>query len=485
MSMYLMLRHATHYLKPWEQKHIIRILFMVPIYSIVSFLSYVFYIHSVYFDVLRDCYEAFAIASFFALVCHYVAPDLHNQKDYFRGLKPKPWVLPLSWFRRCCGGERGCVRTPRSGLTWFNIIWLGVFQYCFIRVFCTFIAVVTQAAGRYCLTSDSPLFAHIWVTVFEGIGVTVAMYCLIQFYVQLRYDLAEHKPGIKVVSIKLVIFLSFWQTMILGFLTSQNVIKESPTISSQDINIGIPAMLLCIEMAIFSILHQWAYPWKVYDIHRSQIVAAEGGSGLHFEGQAAYRGGPLGLYAFMDAFNPWDILKAVARGFRWMFVGRKSRETDISYKPHLKNPSTDTPSSGASKPSGKYRPLHGNDSDSYVPSYPQQPRAPADPRSFSKPFAAPQPETDLGAVGALDRSQEGWDGARPVYVPPLEDTGYHGAQGTSYARPQNAGFPSQNAGYPPQDVGYQAPHGGDPRREEWADPRDHGGRYGGGSGNMI
>lgn len=94
---------------------------MVPIYATVSFLSYFYYRHAVYFEVVRDCYEAFAIASFFGLLCHYTAPDLHSQKDYFRTLRPRGWVLPLSWFKKCCGGEKGICRTPRSGLTWFNV----------------------------------------------------------------------------------------------------------------------------------------------------------------------------------------------------------------------------------------------------------------------------------------------------------------------------------------------------------------------------
>ena len=100
---------------------IIRVLFMVPIYSVVSFLSYYFYTRAVYFEVIRDCYEAFAIASFFSLLCAYVAPDLHDQKDYFRKLRPRGWVMPISHFKRCCGGEVGIWRTPRSGLTWFNV----------------------------------------------------------------------------------------------------------------------------------------------------------------------------------------------------------------------------------------------------------------------------------------------------------------------------------------------------------------------------
>lgn len=96
---------------------------MVPIYSVVAWLSILFYHDSVYFEVIGDCYEAFAIASFFSLMCSYIAPDLHSQKDYFRGITPKDWVWPLPWFQKwkCCFGHRGAWRNPRSGLTWFNV----------------------------------------------------------------------------------------------------------------------------------------------------------------------------------------------------------------------------------------------------------------------------------------------------------------------------------------------------------------------------
>lgn len=128
-SFFLIFMHAIHYSRPYEQRHIIRILFMVPVYAVVSFLSYLYYNHSVYFEVIRDCYEAFAIASFFSLMCAYTAPDLHHQKHYFRSITPKPWLWPVPWFQKCCGGDRGIWRVPRSGLTWFNV--------CPSRVNCT------------------------------------------------------------------------------------------------------------------------------------------------------------------------------------------------------------------------------------------------------------------------------------------------------------------------------------------------------------
>lgn len=122
VSLWLIYMHATHYLRPNEQKNIIRILFMIPVYSVVSFLSYLFYKHAVYYEVLRDCYEAFAISSFFTLLCFYIAPDLHEQKEYFRGIRPQNWFLGVFWMQKCTGGEdRGPLRKPRSGLTWFNV----------------------------------------------------------------------------------------------------------------------------------------------------------------------------------------------------------------------------------------------------------------------------------------------------------------------------------------------------------------------------
>lgn len=105
-----------------DSSSIIRILVMIPIYAVVSFLSYLFYKKAVYFEVLRDCYEAFAIASFFTLMCHYIAPNLHEQKEYFRNVQPKNWVWPITWMQKCSGGEdKGWLRRPRSGLTWFNV----------------------------------------------------------------------------------------------------------------------------------------------------------------------------------------------------------------------------------------------------------------------------------------------------------------------------------------------------------------------------
>ncbi|OJJ43606.1 hypothetical protein ASPZODRAFT_73827 [Penicilliopsis zonata CBS 506.65] len=318
--------HALHYSRPNEQRYIIRILFMVPIYALTSFLCVYFYKESVYYELIGDCYEPFAIASFFTLLCYYIAPDLHSQKDYFRQIQPVPWVWPLPWLQKCCGGERGCWRTPRSGLTWFNVIWIGVFQYCFLRVAMTIIAVVAQYYQLYCEDSDDPAFAHVWVLIIESIAVTIAMYCLIQFYVQIKNDIARYRPFLKLLCIKLVIFLSFWQSTIIDFLTSSGVVKSSAKVHLQDWNVALPNLLIAIEMSFFALLHFWGFPWRPYMIGKDQPLTDPTDPTAfpaHYYGPAR---------ALFDACNPWDLCKATARGFRWLFVGRKSRTADPSYQ---------------------------------------------------------------------------------------------------------------------------------------------------------
>lgn len=176
------------------------------------------------------------------------------------------------------------------------------------------------------------------------------MFMVVQFYIQLKDDLAEHKPGIKVLSIKLVIFFCFWQTvsaqypldigeqwltftpqMVISFLASAHgPLQPTPKLSYQDIKIGIPSVILIIEMSLFSILHIFAYPWKPYSLKHSATDPLETG---YTADAKHYKGGPMGIKAIADAFNPWDIVKASARGFRWMFVGVRQRHMDVSYQP--------------------------------------------------------------------------------------------------------------------------------------------------------
>ena len=171
---------------------------------------------------------------------------------------------------------------------------------------------------------------------------------VIQFYLQLRHDLAPYRPFLKVLAIKLVIFLSFWQSFMISILTSSTVKIVSPTakIAYPDLKVGIPSLLLCIEMAIFSVLHLFAFPYKPYSqgLVNGTYPATPSSGGLKMNELGPKQGGFLGINALVDAMNPWDLIKGFARGMRWLFIGRKTRENDSSYKVDsfdVNNPSND------------------------------------------------------------------------------------------------------------------------------------------------
>lgn len=164
------------------------------------------------------------------------------------------------------------------------------------------------------------------------------MYCIIQFYVQMKEPLDEHRPFLKVLAIKLVVFLSFWQITAVSIATSEKfkLLEPNSVVAYPDIKVGSPAAVLCIEMAFFAVLHLWAFPYAPY-APGAQIVYypspddrkdAPQEESVHL----APSGGFLGILAFLDAMNPWDFVKAFGRGIRWLFCGVRRRKDDPSYQ---------------------------------------------------------------------------------------------------------------------------------------------------------
>ena len=65
ISIYGILSHLSNYYQPHIQCYVVRILWMVPIYSIESWLCLRFHAYAIYIETLRDVYESFVLYSFF------------------------------------------------------------------------------------------------------------------------------------------------------------------------------------------------------------------------------------------------------------------------------------------------------------------------------------------------------------------------------------------------------------------------------------
>lgn len=122
---------------------------------------------------------------------------------------------------------------------------------------------------------------------------------------------------------------SFLQSMI-SFLFSSGAIKATKKLHPSDLKVGLPNFLISMEMAIFAVLHLWAFAWQPYSLKNPQASEV---TDFYGNGKTTYQGGRFGLRGLGDAFNPMDLIRAVARSMRWLFVRRKRRTMDPSYHP--------------------------------------------------------------------------------------------------------------------------------------------------------
>jgi hypothetical protein len=61
LAIWLVYQHLLDYNEPRLQRYLVRIIFMLPVYAVDSYLSLLFKEYSLYFDCARDVYEAWVL----------------------------------------------------------------------------------------------------------------------------------------------------------------------------------------------------------------------------------------------------------------------------------------------------------------------------------------------------------------------------------------------------------------------------------------
>eukprot|EP00026_Physarum_polycephalum_P008619 Phypoly_transcript_08711.p1 GENE.Phypoly_transcript_08711~~Phypoly_transcript_08711.p1 ORF type:complete len:427 (+),score=45.53 Phypoly_transcript_08711:108-1388(+) len=251
ITMYLVYKHSRNFTSKYQQRLIVRCLLMVPIYAIDSFLSFRFYFYSVYFDLARDCYEAFVINNFFCLMIEY-AGGYDIAKQTIVDKKKIKLIFPLNCFT--ITAYRGTIRTLKK----------ITLQYVIVRPFLSLVAVILQANHVYCMGNWNLTRGYIYISFVLFCSVTSAMYALIMFYNLFKINMAQHKPLGKFLAIKFVIFLSFWQSVAVAGLVYLNVVRATAHWSTDNISSGVTNVLICSEMVIASIVHIWVFDYQPY-----------------------------------------------------------------------------------------------------------------------------------------------------------------------------------------------------------------------------
>lgn len=111
VSGWIIRKHLIFYTNRKQQRSIVRILLLPPIYAVMSWLSYFDWPNALYFQLVRDMYDSVVIAAFFFLLLSYLGETPDDVRAVFREVTLKSWVFPF-----------GSVKyRPSSGLHFLHI----------------------------------------------------------------------------------------------------------------------------------------------------------------------------------------------------------------------------------------------------------------------------------------------------------------------------------------------------------------------------
>ncbi|ORY62878.1 organic solute transporter Ostalpha-domain-containing protein [Leucosporidium creatinivorum] len=246
-------RHCTNYRKPLEQRQIVRLLLTPVIFALGSFLSYLYFRHQEYFQLIRDAYEGLAIAAFLVLILLYLSTSPVEQREVIATKEKRKLVFPF-----CCWRFR-----PSKPKFLVNVKW-SVLQYALLKPLISLAAVACEALGVYCGTSWSFRFASVYLFIIDFISLSVALYGLFVLYVLIAPELKGHQPLAKFTTIKIIVALVFYQGFVFSTLQTYGYIHDTTYWSADNISDGLNSLLTTFEMVLIAIFQLWAYPVSEY-----------------------------------------------------------------------------------------------------------------------------------------------------------------------------------------------------------------------------
>ncbi|XP_039140023.1 transmembrane protein 184 homolog DDB_G0279555-like [Dioscorea cayenensis subsp. rotundata] len=246
----LLSQHLFHWKNPKEQKAILVIILMAPLYAIVSFVglldiqgSEAFF---TFLESVKECYEALVIAKFLALMYSYLNISISKNivPDEIKG-REIHHSFPMTLF------QPHSVRLNHHTL---KLLKYWTWQFVIIRPVCSVLMIVLELLGWY--TS--------WIswtfTIILNISVSLALYALVIFYHVFAKELEPHKPLAKFLCIKGIVFFCFWQGLALEGLTAAGVIRSHHFwLDVEHIQEALQNVMVILEMVVFSIVQRYAY----------------------------------------------------------------------------------------------------------------------------------------------------------------------------------------------------------------------------------
>ncbi|KAI0259472.1 DUF300-domain-containing protein [Gloeopeniophorella convolvens] len=257
ISAFSVLQHCRNYTNRAEQRQIIRVLYMPPVYAVISFFSFRYFRSYTYYSLIQVVYEAITLSAFLLLLIEYVASTSAGHTAEGAMARKNKQSLPFPF---CHWRYR-----PTKAYFMYTLKW-SVMQYVVIRPTISVVGIICQHYNVLCSSGPySVHFAEVYLDSIDFISISVALYGLILFYGLTKDELVGRRPLAKFLSIKLIVMFTFYQSFVFDALKGR-VIKGTEFWTPTNIADGLNSLAICIEMIFFSFFMMWAFSWKEYKI---------------------------------------------------------------------------------------------------------------------------------------------------------------------------------------------------------------------------
>jgi len=292
ISIYGILMHLANYYQPNVQCYVVRILWMVPIYSIESWLCLRFHEFAIYIETLRDVYESFVLYCFLQFLIEVLGGEealilMLKDKSPTRGFHYapmnwclKPWIMGQPVAERSSRSVRGSGSSAKTTTSSFaggekTVRWtspffvkckFGCLQYVLLKFVLSICVCFLELYGVYKEGDFTTKGGYLYICILTNTSQCWALYCLVIFYYATKNELSPIRPVGKFLSVKALVFFTWWQSLGITILFQLELIPsyDLDNMSPEAVAKGLQAYLICIEMFIGAIVHMFVFPHTDY-----------------------------------------------------------------------------------------------------------------------------------------------------------------------------------------------------------------------------
>mmetsp|Transcript_50907 Transcript_50907/g.111515 ORF Transcript_50907/g.111515 Transcript_50907/m.111515 type:complete len:405 (+) Transcript_50907:91-1305(+) len=246
--------HTRNWLAPEYQTHICRLILVAPVWAFCGLGVVLQPALFEFWYLVKETYEAFAIYSFFTLMENFLGGERRAVMNLERpGAERVKWLFPVSMFT-----QKGMQLDEGT----LNLLRVGTWQYILVR---PCMAILQLIGLRYpqsyhdgaMFQVNDLYFYYFWVT---NASLSLALYCLLMFYLGGRTLLDPYRPWPKFVFVKLIVLIPWLQLLFFDGLARGGLLKVPGYQTYHQGALVLQELVAMVEMVVMAAVATNVFP---------------------------------------------------------------------------------------------------------------------------------------------------------------------------------------------------------------------------------